>query len=68
VIGRAGVGVDNIDLESAKKHKVTVVNAPTSTTVAVAELAWAVTGGGAEIPATRHEQGQWVKKEPRALS
>src|SRR5512138_3635651 len=38
VIGRAGVGVDNIDLEAAKKHNVTVVNAPTSTTIAVAEL------------------------------
>ena len=33
VIGRAGVGVDNIDLEAAKKHNVTVVNAPMSTTV-----------------------------------
>jgi len=30
VVGRAGVGVDNIDLEAAKKHKVMVVNAPTS--------------------------------------
>src|SRR5678816_894272 len=38
VIGRAGVGVDNIDLDAAKKHNVAVVNAPTSTTVAVAEL------------------------------
>ena len=28
VIGRAGVGVDNIDLEAAKKHNVTVVSAP----------------------------------------
>src|SRR5574339_329315 len=38
VVGRAGVGVDNIDLEAAKKHNITVVNAPASTTVAVAEL------------------------------
>ena len=36
--GRAGVGVDNIDLEAAKKHGVAVVNAPISTTIAVAEL------------------------------
>ena len=28
VVGRAGVGVDNIDLEAAKAHGVTVVNAP----------------------------------------
>src|SRR5512143_2653384 len=40
VVGRAGVGVDNIDLPAAKKHGVTVVNAPTATTHAVAELAF----------------------------
>ena len=39
VVGRAGVGVDNIDLEAAKEHGVTVVNCPVATTVAVAELA-----------------------------
>ncbi len=38
VIGRAGVGVDNIDLESAKSRGITVVNAPQAVTVAVAEL------------------------------
>lgn len=37
VIGRAGVGVDNIDLASAQVHHVTVVNTPTATTIAVAE-------------------------------
>jgi len=28
VVGRSGVGVDNIDLQAAKEHQVTVVNAP----------------------------------------
>ena len=37
VVGRAGVGVDNIDLAAAQSHGVTVVNAPTATTIAVAE-------------------------------
>jgi len=37
VIGRAGVGVDNIDLEAAKDNRVVVVNAPEATTIAVAE-------------------------------
>lgn len=41
VVGRAGVGVDNIDLPAAHQHGVTVVNTPTSTTLAVAELALA---------------------------
>ncbi len=42
VVGRAGVGVDNIDLAAAKEHKVTVVNSPTATSVAVAEMAMAL--------------------------
>jgi D-3-phosphoglycerate dehydrogenase / 2-oxoglutarate reductase len=66
VIGRAGVGVDNIDLEAAKRHNVTVVNAPTSTTVAVAELAFGLLLALArEIPRAdvSMKQGQWIKKE-----
>jgi D-3-phosphoglycerate dehydrogenase len=66
VIGRAGVGVDNIDLEAAKTHKVAVVNAPTSTTVAVAELAFGLLLAlTREIPRADAgmKQGQWLKKE-----
>ena len=37
VIGRAGVGVDNIDVEAASRHGVVVVNAPTANNVAAAE-------------------------------
>ncbi|MBM3190569.1 MAG: phosphoglycerate dehydrogenase, partial [Chloroflexi bacterium] len=37
VVGRAGTGVDNIDLEAATRRGVIVVNAPTSNTIAVAE-------------------------------
>jgi D-3-phosphoglycerate dehydrogenase len=36
-IGRAGIGVDNIDIEAATKHGVIVANAPESNTVAAAE-------------------------------
>ena len=39
VVGRAGVGVDNIDVAEATSRKVIVVNAPTASTVSVAELA-----------------------------
>jgi D-3-phosphoglycerate dehydrogenase len=66
VIGRAGVGVDNVDLEAAKKKGITVVNAPTSTTVAVAELALGLLLAVArEIPRAdaSMKQGQWIKKE-----
>lgn len=37
VVGRAGVGVDNIDLEAATRAGVAVVNAPTANTIAAAE-------------------------------
>ncbi len=37
VIGRAGVGVDNIDIEAATQRGIVVVNAPTANTVSAAE-------------------------------
>jgi len=36
-VGRAGVGVDNIDLQAATRHGVIVVNAPLGNTIANAE-------------------------------
>src|SRR2546426_630975 len=39
VVGRAGVGVDNIDVTAATARRIVVVNAPTASTVSVAELA-----------------------------
>ena len=66
VVGRAGVGVDNIDLKAAKAKGVTVVNAPQSTSVAVAEhtmalllsLARMVPMGDAGL-----RRGEWLKKK-----
>ncbi|HLF73546.1 MAG TPA: hydroxyacid dehydrogenase [Anaerolineales bacterium] len=66
VIGRAGVGVDNIDLEAAKRQHITVVNAPMSTSMAVAELTFGLLLAVArEIPRAdaAMKQGQWLKKE-----
>jgi D-3-phosphoglycerate dehydrogenase len=65
VVGRAGVGVDNIDLAAAQAAKVTVVNAPMATTDAVAELTLALM-----LSMVRHipradagmKAGQWDKK------
>ena len=37
VIGRAGVGVDNVDVETATRKGIAVVNAPTGNTIAAAE-------------------------------
>ena len=66
VIGRAGVGVDNIDLQAAKQHGIIVVNAPTSTSIAVAELTFGLLLALArEIPRAdaAMKQGKWLKKE-----
>ena len=37
VIGRAGIGVDNIDLDAATECGVLVVNAPNANTISAAE-------------------------------
>lgn len=46
VIGRAGVGLDNIDLVAAKKAGIKVINTPSASAKAVAELAMAHLLGG----------------------
>jgi len=38
VIGRAGIGVDNIDMEAASEREIRVVNTPGATTASVGEL------------------------------
>jgi D-3-phosphoglycerate dehydrogenase len=66
VVGRAGVGVDNIDLTAAKAHGVTVVNAPRSTSQAVAELTLALMLSLARsVPRAdaAMKAGQWIKKQ-----
>jgi D-3-phosphoglycerate dehydrogenase / 2-oxoglutarate reductase len=66
VVGRAGVGVDNIDLTAARSHGVTVVNAPKSTSLAVAELAVGMMFAVARmIPKadSTMKQGLWIKKQ-----
>ena len=42
VIGRAGVGVDNIDIDAATQHGIIVVNAPLANTISGAEHALAL--------------------------
>jgi D-3-phosphoglycerate dehydrogenase len=66
VVGRAGVGVDNIDLSAARAHGVTVVNSPKATSMAVAELALGMMFALARsLPRadSSMKQGQWLKKQ-----
>ncbi|KAM4121654.1 hypothetical protein ACB094_01G022200 [Castanea mollissima] len=37
VVGRAGVGIDNVDISAATEHGCLVINAPTANTIAAAE-------------------------------
>jgi D-3-phosphoglycerate dehydrogenase len=66
VVGRAGVGVDNIDLAAAQSHKITVVNSPMATSVAVAEhtlaLMLALVRDVPKADAAM-KSGQWIKKQ-----
>jgi len=66
VIGRAGIGVDNVDIETAAKQSIPVVNAPTGATGSVAELAIAhmlsLSRHIAKADATM-KRGEWAKKQ-----
>ena len=45
VIGRAGVGTDNVDIDVATELGIAVINAPAGNTIAVAELFFGVVLG-----------------------
>jgi len=65
IIGRAGVGVDNIDLPTATKNGVIVVNSPEGNTVAAAEHTWAMLLTMArQIPQAyaKLKDGNWDRK------
>jgi D-3-phosphoglycerate dehydrogenase len=65
VIGRAGVGLDNVDKKTADAKKVKVVNTPAATSVTVAELALGLMLSCARsIPQVTQSlrEGKWEKK------
>ncbi len=66
VIGRAGVGVDNVDLEAATRAGITVVNAPTGNTIAAAEHTLALMYGLARRTAPADasiRRGEWRRSQ-----
>jgi D-3-phosphoglycerate dehydrogenase / 2-oxoglutarate reductase len=70
VIGRAGVGVDNIDADAATRRGIVVMNTPGANAVAVAELTIALMLALArKLPAanaTMHA-GKWEKKNLQGM-
>ncbi len=66
VIGRAGVGVDNVDLDAATRAGITVVNAPTGNTIAAAEHTLALLYGLARRTAAADasmRRGEWKRSQ-----
>jgi D-3-phosphoglycerate dehydrogenase len=65
VIGRAGVGVDTIDVEAATERGIAVLTAPAGNTISAAELTLALTLSLARrVPAADRSMkaGQWDRK------
>ena len=65
VVGRAGVGVDNVDVEAATRRGVVVMNTPGGNTISTAELTFAMLMALArKIPQAHMSmaQGQWNRK------
>ncbi len=65
VIGRAGVGVDNIDLQEASRRGIVVVNAPMGNTIAAVELTMALMLSLLrKVPWARESvlKGEWDRK------
>jgi len=66
VVGRAGAGIDNIDVEAAKEKGVKVLNTPEAPAIAVAELTIGLLLSLArQIPRadSSMKEGRWAKKE-----
>lgn len=64
-VGRAGVGVDNIDIPAATDHGVVVMNTPGGNTIATAELTFThMLCGARPVPqaAASMREGRWDRK------
>ena len=70
VIGRAGVGIDNIDLEASSERGIAVMNAPSGNTVSAAELTMALILSAARwVPAADRSirEGKWERARLRGM-
>jgi len=66
LVGRAGAGLDNIDLEAAEKKAVKVLNTPEAPAEAVAELTIGlILALARSIPSANEamKEGRWTKKD-----
>lgn len=65
IIGRSGVTIDNIDIDSANEHGVIVCNAPSSNTISAAEYTMSLILSAARNIAQANEsmhKGEWNRR------
>lgn len=70
VIGRAGIGVDNVDIKAATAHGVVVMNTPFGNAITTAEHAIAMLFSAArQIPSAsaRTQNGEWPKNDYKGM-
>ncbi|MCA9959761.1 MAG: phosphoglycerate dehydrogenase [Anaerolineales bacterium] len=66
VVGRAGIGVDNIDLQAASIRGIIVMNTPTANNIATAEQTMALMLAVSRHTAVAHEsvkEGEWTRSK-----
>jgi D-3-phosphoglycerate dehydrogenase len=66
VVGRAGVGVDNVDVEAATQRGIVVMNTPGGNTISTAELTFSMLMALARKIPQAHmsmKEGKWSRKE-----
>src|SRR5580765_2419213 len=66
VVGRAGVGIDNVDVEAATQRGVVVMNTPGGNTITTAELSFAMILALARKLPQEHAtmaEGKWDRKQ-----
>src|SRR5512138_786521 len=66
VVGRAGVGVDNVDVQAATDRGVVVMNTPGGNTLSTAELSFAmILSLARKVPqaAASMAEGKWDRKQ-----
>lgn len=66
VVGRAGIGVDNIDIRAATMHGVIVMNTPQANSIATAEQTMALMLAASRYTAQAHQSlhaGEWKRSQ-----
>ncbi|MBI4424620.1 MAG: phosphoglycerate dehydrogenase [Elusimicrobia bacterium] len=71
IIGRAGVGVDNIDVATASRRGIAVINAPQANTIAACEHTWGlilalsrnIPQADADMKQGKWERARWMGTE-----